>query len=230
MTDKRYQFGLWLSISWVIGMVALLFVKSADVAAMTPNSWGDFFAGAFAPLAFLWLVLGYLQQGEELRLSTEALRLQAEELKNSVVQQRELVEVSRQQVESEREALLFERRLREDLSQPKFSVIGTGGTFRGDGVSTYSISVSNTGHDATSFSAKLSLLGGPWCEIMSYPLFAKGSLKTGAVTHPTPLADGDSRLVLNFADGLGRAIAATYTVARESDDPQANLVFKPVEI
>jgi len=99
---------------------------------MSQNEWGDFLAGSFAPLAFLWLVLGYLQQGDELRLSTDALRLQAEELKNSVEQQRELVEVSRQQVESEREALAFERRLREDLSEPKFSVLGGGGAFSGD--------------------------------------------------------------------------------------------------
>jgi hypothetical protein len=33
---------------------------------LQPNEWGDLFAGTFAALAFLWLVLGYMQQAEEL--------------------------------------------------------------------------------------------------------------------------------------------------------------------
>lgn len=55
------------------------------------NEVGDFLAGAFGPVAILWLVLGFFQQGVELRQGTEALKLQAAELKNSVVQQCELV-------------------------------------------------------------------------------------------------------------------------------------------
>ncbi len=94
---------------------------------MKPNKWGDLFAGAFAPLAFPWLVLGYLQQGEELQLSTRALLLQAEELRNSVEQQRALVEVSRLQVESEREALEYERALREEATRPSLIVAPSGG-------------------------------------------------------------------------------------------------------
>ena len=183
---------------------------------MTPNEWGDFLAGSFAPLAFLWLVLGYLQQGDELRLSTEALRLQAEELRNSVQQQRELVEVSRLQVESEREALAFERKLREDLSEPKFSVVGSGGVFRGDGQSTYNISISNAGHDAAGFSARLQLLGGAWRDLMSYAIFSKGAAYSTSVVHPTPLEEGDSFLALRFTDGLGRSREKTYRVSRET--------------
>jgi hypothetical protein len=131
MRATRTIAGALVSTAW-LGVVAYLLLRDPGaLGKMTPNEWGDFLAGCFAPLAFLWLVLGYLQQGDELRLSTDALRLQAEELKNSVQQQRELVEVSRLQVESEREALLFERQLREDLSLPKFSALGTGGMFRG---------------------------------------------------------------------------------------------------
>ncbi|WP_156343738.1 MULTISPECIES: hypothetical protein [unclassified Pseudomonas] len=51
------------------------------------NEVGDFLAGAFSPLAFLWLVLGFIQQGRELSLSSRALQLQAEELRSSVYQQ-----------------------------------------------------------------------------------------------------------------------------------------------
>jgi hypothetical protein len=59
------------------------------------NEWGDWAAGMFAPVAFLWLVLGYFQQGEE-------LRLQAHELQNSVTQQTELAR------STERQARLLE--------------------------------------------------------------------------------------------------------------------------
>lgn len=44
------------------------------------NEKGDFLAGVFSPLAFLWLVYGYLQQGQELKLNTQALKMQADEL------------------------------------------------------------------------------------------------------------------------------------------------------
>ena len=62
---------------------------------MPLNEIGDFLAGFFSPVAFLWLVVGYFQQGEELKLNTRALELQVNELKKSVEQQKELVEVTR---------------------------------------------------------------------------------------------------------------------------------------
>jgi hypothetical protein len=129
MGEYRFRLGLGLTAVWVATMTALFYWSSTQANQLKPNEWGDFFAGVFAPLAFLWLVLGYLQQGEELRLSTEALRLQAEELKNSVEQQRELVEVTRQQVEGEREALAYERQQREEEARPSFVVVDRGGSF-----------------------------------------------------------------------------------------------------
>lgn len=44
------------------------------------NEVGDFFAGLFAPVAFLWLVLGYFMQANELRLQRKELALQRKEL------------------------------------------------------------------------------------------------------------------------------------------------------
>lgn len=55
--------------------------------AMPLNELGDFFAGVFSPLAFLFLYLGYKQQGKELKQNTEALKLQAQELSNLVKEQ-----------------------------------------------------------------------------------------------------------------------------------------------
>ncbi|MCF5545092.1 hypothetical protein [Pseudomonas salomonii] len=76
------------------------------------NELGDFLAGTFGPVAFLWLVLGFIQQGREIRLSTDALRLQAEELKNSVEQQAEMVRIQSVNLETQHRLLqpLFEMR------------------------------------------------------------------------------------------------------------------------
>lgn len=226
MYSTRTLIGIAASAIWIVGVAYLAFSDTSALIKMTPNEWGDFLAGSFAPLAFMWLVLGYLQQGDELRLSTEALRLQAEELRNSVQQQRELVEVTRQQVQSERDALAFERKLREDLSEPKFSVLGDGGVFRGDGHSTYNINISNTGHAATAFSAKLKLANSQWREIMAYPLFGTGASYTARVENPQPLQDGESLLVLSFFDGLSRSAEQHFSVRRKNADPHASLCFE----
>lgn len=74
--------------------------------ALEPNELGDFLAGAFAPLAFMWLAFGYFQQGKELQQNTEALRLQAKELQigNQALQlqAQELNESVKQQMEQVR--------------------------------------------------------------------------------------------------------------------------------
>ena len=76
---------------------------------MTLNEWGDFFAGVVAPLAFLWLILGYLQQGEEVRSNTETLRLQQQALQQQVAGTAALVRNSEQQAKAAVERLELER-------------------------------------------------------------------------------------------------------------------------
>ena len=76
MKDKRFLIGVGVTAVWLT-FTAFMFLTREHRKL---NEWGDFFAGFFAPMAFFWLVLGYMQQGEELKHSTEALRPQAEEL------------------------------------------------------------------------------------------------------------------------------------------------------
>jgi len=72
--------GGWL----MIGVIYLIF--HFDAIWNDPNELGDFLAGFFSPLAFLWLVIGYFQQQKELNLNTKALNLQKEELKQTRLQ------------------------------------------------------------------------------------------------------------------------------------------------
>jgi hypothetical protein len=76
--------------TWATGSSPLWDQCSRWAVQMKANEWGDVFAGVFAPIAFAWLVLGFLQQGDE-------LRLQVHELQESVDQQRKLVEVGNKQ-------------------------------------------------------------------------------------------------------------------------------------
>lgn len=230
MTDRRSLIGTLVSITWIALGVFLLVRDPVGVAKMTPNDWGSFLSGAFAPLGFLWLVLGYLQQGEDLKLSTHALTLQAEELKNSVEQQRALVEVSRLQVESEREALAYERGLREETSKPLFTVAGSGGSFRGDGESSYNFLISNTGHDATGFVAEMQLVGETRRRVFEVPLFNKGAQHRISVTHLEPLPGAESRLFLRYTDGLGKPCESTYIVQRVDESAHAELQFTRIEV
>lgn len=111
----RERAAVAMTIIWVVGALVFLTVRSGEVAAMSPNEWGDFFAGVFSPIALLWLVLGYFQQGEE-------LRLQVEELRRSVEQQKELASATKYEVELSR--LFHEHQMeKEDRdAQPRFVV------------------------------------------------------------------------------------------------------------
>lgn len=77
-------FGFILTSIWFCLFVLFVADNWTAAKALPLNAWGDFLAGLSAPLALLWLVIGYFQQGEELKLNTEALKAQQQELSNQV--------------------------------------------------------------------------------------------------------------------------------------------------
>ena len=68
----------------ILYIAAILIFRGADalelLRAGNLNELGDFLAGFFTPLAFGWLVYGYLLQSRELRLQREELALTREQL------------------------------------------------------------------------------------------------------------------------------------------------------
>lgn len=82
--------GWYATALYLGGLLCVMAARHEELLKLCLNELGDFLAGAFGPLAFAWLVLGFIQQGKELRLSSEALILQAAELKNSVGQQADI--------------------------------------------------------------------------------------------------------------------------------------------
>ncbi|MDO7476105.1 hypothetical protein Q5X68_10085 [Acinetobacter baumannii] len=93
---------LYLSCNFIINL--------DEFNSLKLNEKGDFLAGVFSPLAFLWLVYGYLQQGRELKQNTESLRIQAIELRNSVEEQKKLIKIHEddQKVQHEQAKPIFE--------------------------------------------------------------------------------------------------------------------------
>lgn len=88
----RNRIGLIVTICWLAGVAVCWSFIPSELRNMKPNEWADFAAGATAPLAFLWLILGYMQQGDELRQNTCTLEMQKEELHNQVAETQRLVE------------------------------------------------------------------------------------------------------------------------------------------
>lgn len=73
--DWRIIFGICLTLIWIIaGAIFLMSGNSADMSDIPMQDLGGFLEGAFAPLAFLWLVIGLFVQQKELAANTEVLR------------------------------------------------------------------------------------------------------------------------------------------------------------
>ena len=123
---KLQNIGLRLTYIYIILLLAALpsfaYLGWMKLESFEFNQLGDFLAGVFGPVAIFWLVLGFMQQGEELRHSVEALQLQAEELRHSVEAQRELVEVSRAAIVQEREQAVQDAARRKAENAPEFRV------------------------------------------------------------------------------------------------------------
>lgn len=148
-TGARYKdIGVWVSAAWLIGLGVYVGVKWQAIVNLAPNEVGDALAGAFAPLAFLWLVLGFFQQGAELRNSGKALWLQGEELKNSVEQQRELVAVTRAQLEFESDRISAEKEELRRNAQPILDLTTAGAMMSGSSLR-QSFNLSNHGKSCT---------------------------------------------------------------------------------
>jgi hypothetical protein len=149
-----------LGVTITVGYLAiLLFIfdgRSPEILKMAPNEIGDLLAGMFGPLAILWLILGFFQQGIELRQNTEALKLQERslraqvaELNASVEQQKELVATSRKQLEAEIEGLHQEKQRRIQEDSPNFVFYNGVMRENSEGQFLCKIVIKNVGNTAT---------------------------------------------------------------------------------
>lgn len=145
--------GIALTIGYALFSWWLVGDRIQSLRTMHLNEVGDFLAGAFGPLAILWLVLGFFQQGIELRQGTAALRLQAQELNNSVAQQCEMVAAQKASL------LNYERALEPFLH----------------------LAIGDAGWDGRGFYVRLDISNaGDYCESVIVKLLATDSHKSNA--------------------------------------------------
>lgn len=76
--DWRIALGLILTTVWMtLGVTYLLgIVGFSAFVALPTGEIGSFLEGAFAPLAFLWLVIGHFMQQKEISTNTKAIQVQ----------------------------------------------------------------------------------------------------------------------------------------------------------
>jgi len=77
MNKKNLNRVIAITVIW-LGGIGLTWIFGSLKSPESLNELGDFIAGVFAPIAFLWLILGYIQQGKQLDQNTRALTELAE--------------------------------------------------------------------------------------------------------------------------------------------------------
>lgn len=100
-----------MTILSLVGIFAFYIVGLFERPASF-NELGDFLAGVFAPIAFFWLIMGYVQQGKQLDQNTKALeqqeralQLQIDEMQKGIEQQRQLIQTQKEQQSEQRQLL-----------------------------------------------------------------------------------------------------------------------------
>lgn len=218
---KKLEF--WGALGTVIYLCVIaltVLFKFQDFQSLKLNELGDFLAGVFGPVAFLWLVLGFLQQGRELKLSTDALQLQAQELKNSVEQQSIMAQAAMQQIESQRLALRMQQEEVERSVSPFFRV--QGGSRSGGGAGSEiktSIQVFNDGPSVRD--ASISFIP-PIGDVEQLSL---GMLRIGSASgivsfrFDCPSEDAQGVCLIEYLRADGKRIVEEFTYLIPSNNP-----------
>jgi hypothetical protein len=86
--DWRLHFSLGLTIVWLL--LGLTYISGVvgwtDFVRQNAPSLGSFLEGAFAPLAFLWLVVGFFLQQKQLTENTKTIQMQLAEMRRTAEQ------------------------------------------------------------------------------------------------------------------------------------------------
>lgn len=185
-----------------------LLINFEELKTLDLNEKGDFLAGIFSPLAFLWLVYGYLQQGQELKQNTEALRLQAVELKNSVAQQTEQVRLTTEQLSLIRQKETLEIDKIKESVKPKFLIW----IFTRTDSDGYRIKIQNYGAQITD--VQVSYSHGS-CIHSTYPLFNHLDMNYFIIKDQLSIDIPDAFLKITYQNQLGYKDESKFIIAKD---------------
>lgn len=81
----QYWFFILIAFLYFLAINRFFGVTLNELQGLEANALGDFLAGTFSPLAFLFLILGYLQTNKSLSQNTEAISQQAVALQQQAI-------------------------------------------------------------------------------------------------------------------------------------------------
>lgn len=222
MGSKIGLIGGGFTFLYLIATAALLASRWADLKELPLNELGDCLAGIFGPLAILWLVLGFFQQGLELRQNSEALKMQAKELGNSVAEQAMLVKVAqaqldadREAIEAQKEAVNHERAESHRLAQPQFTLQKGNTSFDGRSIQ-FGVFIANTGpKQCTAYSA---FFEGETMAVHKSSKFGSGERGDFTCAFSTSSLPLTTTLRINFTDANGFPGQQLFNVSVSRDE------------
>jgi hypothetical protein len=202
--------GLCATATYLAAVATYMMIYQRDVSSMPPPDLAEFLAGTFSPLAFFWLVLGFFQQGEELRNTAGALWLQGEELRHSVQQQRRLVCAQEAQLTFDRDVLEFDRAETRRQAKPAFIFTHAGPVPEGNSAFTHA-RLLNRGATCTDFRMQIG------AATVNRPLFEAGEGHEILVDIPHEPLSGRGEYTASFVDALGSIGEQKIQVPRSMD-------------
>ena len=108
-SDKLTKYAAWGTGIYFLILAGLLFGRYDQLWTKDINELGDFLAGAFGPVAFLWLVIGYLMQHSELKLNRISIEKQAQELEFTRLAYEQQIEEFKKSVEITKQSNEFNK-------------------------------------------------------------------------------------------------------------------------
>jgi hypothetical protein len=207
--DLLFRSGVGLSVVYLLGLGGYVLVCWDGMMRLSPDEFASFLSGVFAPLAFLWLVLGFRQQGDELQNSARALWLQGEELRNSVEQQRQLVEVSREQLTAEYAARVREEEDADRAAQPQLLITLGGMVSSGKARSLY-LNLGNAGPSCSDLTFTS-------CdeEKFSAGIFSEGTSREVRFSYDSPIEIEPLSISVTYTDRRGNRRSQYFRVPVE---------------
>jgi len=206
-----------VALTLAYGFLAYLLFdgQQSEFDKLKPNEVGDFLAGIFGPLAVLWLILGFFQQGIELRLSRAALVEQAKELKASVAHQEQLVAVSRRQMHTQMQSIDSSVAERKRAAKPHF-VAESCPNFPCPGHRTHNLRLRNMGGDVHAVEIDMPH-GISFDGVLRFPVFLGDEVKDIQFDAGDECAEFFTLTVL-YTDSLGYRDCRKLMLARSDVD------------
>ena len=206
-----------LSLLWIVFVILLFTHNCPDYSKYDlpddANELGDFLAGVFSPLAFLWLIVGYFLQARELNLTREELSSQTKALiaQSKAASKGVKLEEENQRAEQERRDKLAAPILQYRRSSQKVlnETLQNG----------LEVVIVNTGGNIKSVKAKFYVDGASEIKLHDWPEGAVKTIKirTDEATLEEFLKDGDYHLQLIYTDIFNREQKKRYLFRREGE-------------